>query len=103
MLITTTESIPGKPVVRLLGLVTGSTIRAKHIGKDIMAGLKQIVGGELKGYTEMMNESRQQALMRMMEKAEEMGANAIISMRFSTSDVMSSAAEVLCYGTAVVI
>ena len=103
MQITTIESIPGKTAVRVLGLVTGNSVRAKHVGKDIMAGLKQLVGGELKGYTEMMNESRQQAIDRMVEQAESLGANAIIGMRITSSDIMGSAAEVLAFGTAVVV
>lgn len=103
MQLMTIENVPGKTAVRVLGVVTGSTIRAKHIGKDIMAGLKSIVGGELKGYSEMMLEAREQAKERMIAAAEELGANAIIGMRFSTSDIMGAAAEVLCYGTAVVV
>lgn len=103
MLITTMENIPGKTAVRVLGMVTGNSVRSKHLGKDIMAGLKQIVGGELKGYTEMMIESREHAVSRMTEEAEKLGANAIVGVRFTTSDIMGSASEVLAYGTAVVI
>jgi uncharacterized protein YbjQ (UPF0145 family) len=103
MITTTLSSIAGKRPVRELGIVTGNTIRAKHIGKDIMAGLKQLAGGELTGYTEMMNEAREQAMARMIAQAEALGANAILGIRFSTANVMSMAAEVMVYGTAVVI
>ncbi|MFQ6088942.1 MAG: YbjQ family protein [Candidatus Methanofastidiosia archaeon] len=101
MLISNTETIPGHNVTEVLGLVMGNTIRAKHIGKDIMAGLKQIVGGELSEYTEMLTESRKEALSRMIANAEKLGADAVINIRFTTSDVMSGAAEILAYGTAV--
>lgn len=103
MLITTTDSIEGKKIVKTLGLVRGNTIRARHIGNDIMAGLKNIVGGEISNYTKMMAESREQAMDRMIEDAQEKGANAIIQMRFATSMVMTSAAEILAYGTAVIV
>jgi uncharacterized protein YbjQ (UPF0145 family) len=103
MILTTLESIPGKQIVRLCGLVRGNTVRAKHIGKDILAGLKQIVGGEIKGYTEMMTEAREQAIQRMTEEAEKLGANAIVGMRLTTAEVMQAACEVLAYGTAVVV
>jgi len=103
MIVTTLESIPGKNITRLCGLVEGSTVRAKHIGKDIFAGLKQIVGGELKGYTEMMNEARTEAMQRMIQAAGAMGANAIVGVRITTSEIMRSASEVLVYGTAVVV
>ena len=103
MILTTLSDVSGKRPVRELGVVTGNTIRAKHLGKDIMAGLKQLVGGELKGYTEMMNEAREQAMARMITQAEELGANAILGIRFNTADIMSMAAEVMVYGTAVVI
>jgi len=99
----TTDSIEGKQVVKTLGLVRGSTIRARHLGRDVMAGLRNIVGGEITDYTKMLAESREQALQRMVEQAESMGANAIISTRFVTSMVMSGAAELLAYGTAVVV
>ncbi|HUX08832.1 MAG TPA: YbjQ family protein [Acidobacteriota bacterium] len=102
MILTTLESIPGKQIVRICGLVRGNTVRAKHIGKDILAGLKQIVGGEIKGYTEMMTEAREQAIERMVAEAEALGANAVVGMRLTTADVMQSASEVLAYGTAVV-
>lgn len=103
MIITTSEKIEGKDITRTVGLVKGSTIRARHIGRDIMAGLRGMVGGEIKEYTKMMGEAREQALRRMIEDAEQQGANAIINMRFSTSMVMQNASEVLAYGTGVVI
>ena len=100
MILTTLESVPGKTIVEHYGLVQGSTIRAKHIGKDIMAGFKNIVGGELKGYTELLQESRQEALDRMVRQAQEMGANAVLNIRFATSSVAQGAAELFAYGTA---
>jgi len=103
MLLTTTDTIEGKKIVRTIGLVKGNTIRARHVGNDIMAGLKNIVGGEISNYTKMMAESREQALDRMIEEARSKGANAVIQMRFATSMIMSSAAEILAYGTAVVV
>ena len=103
MIVVTTDSIEGKQVVKTLGLVRGSTIRARHLGHDVMAGLRNIVGGEITDYTKMLAESREQALQRMIEQAESMGANAIIGTRFVTSMVMSGAAELLAYGTAVVV
>ncbi len=101
IILTTTEYLPGMRVVKYLGLVQGSTIRAKHVGRDIMASLKTLVGGEIKGYTELMNESRKQASDRMVERARELGANAVINVRFATSSVMQGAAELFAYGTAV--
>ncbi len=101
MVITNVESIPGQSILEHYGLVQGSTIRAKHMGKDIMAGFKNIVGGELKGYTELLVEARQEAVHRMKKQAEELGANAIINVRMSTSSVAQGAAEILAYGTAV--
>ncbi|MDH4164801.1 MAG: YbjQ family protein [Gammaproteobacteria bacterium] len=95
------EVIPGRQVVRHLGLVQGSTVRSKHAGRDIMAGLKNIVGGELKGYTELLIEARQEAIERMVAQAQAVGANAVINVRFSTSNITSGAAEVMAYGTAV--
>ena len=95
------ETIPGKTIMRSLGLVTGSTVRAKHLGKDSFAGLKNIVGGELKAYTELLNESRNEALQRMMLQAHGMGANGIVNVRFATSSVAAGASELFCYGTAV--
>ncbi|MCD6394102.1 MAG: YbjQ family protein [Planctomycetes bacterium] len=103
MLLTTTDTIESKKIVKTLGLVRGNTIRARHIGNDIMAGLKNIVGGEISNYTKMMAESREQALDRMVEEAQGKGANAVIQMRFATSMVMTSAAEILAYGTAVIV
>lgn len=97
------ETIPGKAIVQSLGLVTGSTVRAKHLGKDIFAGLKNIVGGELKAYTELLNESRNEALQRMMMQAHSMGANGIVNVRFATSNVAAGASELFCYGTAVIV
>ena len=103
MILTTTDHIAGKKIIKTLGMVKGNTIRARAIGKDILAGLKQIVGGEIEEYTKLMGESREQALDRMTAEAEAMGANAVIEVRFSTSEVMSAAAEILAYGTAVII
>jgi uncharacterized protein YbjQ (UPF0145 family) len=103
MIITTTESITGKRVARTLGLVRGNTIRARHIGRDIVAGLRNIIGGEILEYTKLMGESREQALDRMRDEAARIGANAIIGVRFSTSYLSSGAAELLAYGTAVVV
>jgi uncharacterized protein YbjQ (UPF0145 family) len=101
MIITNIETVPGKTIVEHFGLVSGSTIRAKHVGRDVMAGLKNLVGGELKGYTQLLHESRQQALERMIEQARQLGANAVVNVRFSTSSVAQGAAELYAYGTAV--
>ena len=103
MIIVTTETIPGRQISEVKGFVQGSTVRAKHIGRDIAASLKNIVGGELTGYTELLNESRNESLSRMVQQAQELGANAIVCVRFSTSAITQQASEVLCYGTAVVI
>ena len=103
MIVVTTDRVGGKRVVRTLGLVRGNTIRARHVGKDIMAALRNLVGGELEEYTKLLAESREQALDRMIEEAKGLGANGIISTRFSTSMIMASAAELLAYGTAVVL
>lgn len=103
MLITTTATIPGKKIVKTIGLVRGNTIRARHLGRDIMAGLRNVVGGEVCEYTKMMAESREQAIDRMVEEAKSLGANAIVEMRFTTSMVMQMASEILVYGTAVVV
>jgi uncharacterized protein YbjQ (UPF0145 family) len=103
MIITNIETVPGKNIIEHFGLVAGSTIRAKHVGRDIMAGLKNLVGGELKGYTQLLQESRQQALDRMVDQARQLGANAIINVRFSTSSVAQGAAELYAYGTAVLV
>jgi uncharacterized protein YbjQ (UPF0145 family) len=101
MIITNIETVPGKMIVEHFGLVSGSTIRAKHVGRDIMASLKNLVGGELKGYTQLLQESREQALDRMVDQARQLGANAILNVRFSTSSVAQGAAELYAYGTAV--
>ena len=101
MILTTLEGVPSKTIKEHYGLVQGSTIRAKHIGKDIMAGFKNIVGGELKGYTELLHESRQEAVDRMVAQATELGANAVVNIRFATSSVAQGAAELFAYGTAV--
>lgn len=101
MIVTNVESIPGRQIVEHYGLVQGSTIRAKHVGRDFMAGLKNIVGGELKGYTELLVESRTQAMDRMLAQAKQLGANAVINVRFATASVAQGAAEILAYGTAV--
>jgi len=103
MFIVNTEFVPGKRITRVFGLVQGSTVRAKHLGRDIAAGLKNLVGGELKGYTELLNESRNEALRRMIAQGQTMGANAILNVRFGTSTITSGASELLCYGTAVVL
>ena len=100
MIVVNTETLPGKEIYNVLGLVKGNTIRAKNLGRDIGAGLKSLVGGELKDYTKMISESREEAMNRMVREAEQMGANAVVNVRFSTSHVMGSAAEILAYGTA---
>ena len=102
MIITTTAQIEGKNITRTIGMVKGSTIRARHLGRDIMAGFRGMVGGEITEYTKMMAEAREEALRRMVEDAEKQGANAIVSVRFTTSMIMQNAAEVLAYGTGVV-
>ena len=103
MIIVTSEQIEGKKIVKTLGLVKGSSIRARHMGRDIVAGLRTIVGGEIPEYTQMMAQARDEAVNRMVKQAEETGANAIVSTRFVTSMVMQNAAEILAYGTAVVV
>ncbi len=103
MLLATTDTICGKTIVKHLGLVRGNTIRARHIGRDIMAKLRNVVGGEISDYTKLMGESREQAIDRMIEEAQDLGANAIVGIKFSTSEVMDAAAEILVYGTAVVV
>jgi len=103
MIVVTSSEVRGKRVARTLGLVRGNTIRARHIGKDILAGLRNIVGGEVYEYTKMLAESREQALDRMVEDAKKLGANAVLDVRFQTSMVMQGAAELLAYGTAVVL
>ena len=103
MIITTSDRVEGRGVVKTVGLVKGNTIRARHVGRDIKAGLKSLVGGEITDYTKMMSDAREQAIQRMVEDAEKKGANAVISMRFSTSMIMQNASEVLAYGTGVVL
>ncbi|MBK8481347.1 MAG: YbjQ family protein [Proteobacteria bacterium] len=101
MILTNIENVPGFQVVEHMGLVSGSTVRSKHVGRDLMAGLKNIFGGELKGYTELLNEARGEAIERMTQQARALGANAIVNVRFSTSAVAAGAAELYAYGTAV--
>lgn len=101
MILTNLENVPGKTTVEHFGIVAGSTVRAKHIGKDFIAGLKNIIGGELGAYTELLRESRQQATDRMTAQADQLGANAVVNIRFSTSSVAQGAAELYVYGTAV--
>ena len=103
MLLSTTDNIVDKKIVKHLGLVRGNTIRARHIGRDIMAVLRNVVGGEITDYTKMMAESREQALDRMMAEAQRLGANAIVQVRFATSEMMQHASEIMVYGTAVVV
>ena len=103
MIIVNTEAIPGKRIVEVKGLVQGNTVRAKNVGRDIAASFKNLVGGELKGYTELLVEARREAVARMIAQAEELHANAIINVRFATSSIMSGAAELYAYGTAVVV
>lgn len=102
MIVVNTESIPGYRLERVLGLVQGNTVRAKHAGRDLMASLKNLVGGELTAYTELLTESREQALERMLAQAVELGANAVVNVRFTTSSVTAGAAELYAYGTAVI-
>lgn len=101
MVLSNTETVPGKSIVEFFGIVSGSTVRAKHVGRDIMAGLKNIVGGELTGYTELLGEARDEAMDRMVQQAKSVGANAVVNIRFSTSSVAQGAAELFAYGTAV--
>lgn len=101
MLITTTENIAQKNIIETLGLVRGSTVQSKHIGRDIMAGLKTIIGGELRGYTELLEDAREQALHRLEENAKSLGANAVVNVRFTTSTIATNASEILAFGTAV--
>lgn len=103
MIIVNTETIPGHRIVDLVGLVQGNTIRAKHLGRDIGAGLKNLVGGEIRSYTELMTEARREAVERMVGQARDLGANAIVNVRFTTSQVAAGAAELYAYGTAVVV
>jgi len=103
VIVVNTEFVPGKSVVEVKGLVQGNTVRAKHVGRDIAAGLKNIFGGELGGYTELLIESRREALGRMIAQAEQLGANAVLNVRFATSSITAGAAELYAYGTAVVL
>jgi uncharacterized protein YbjQ (UPF0145 family) len=103
MLLTNLETVPGRRIVAHYGLVQGSTVRAKHVGRDIMASFKNVFGGELKGYTELLNESRDEAIERMIAQAKAMGANAVLNVRFSTSSVAQGAAELFVYGSAVLL
>ena len=102
MIVLTTETLPSGRVRKILGLVRGNTIRARHIGRDVQAIVRHVVGGEVREYTKLMAEAREQALDRMIAEAEQLGANAVIGVRFTTSMVMTGAAEILCYGTAVI-
>ncbi len=101
MILSNTETVPGRTIREFYGVVTGSTVRAKHIGRDIMASLKNIVGGELKSYTELLQEARQEAVERMVAQAQSVGANAVVNVRFATSSITQGAAELFAYGTAV--
>jgi uncharacterized protein YbjQ (UPF0145 family) len=103
MIISTTENIPGMKVVNIHGIVKGNAVRARHMGKDVLAVLRNVVGGEIREYTKMLAETREQALDRMKDEAKKLGANGIISVRFITAEIMSGAAELLAYGTAVTI
>lgn len=103
MIIVNTETIPGYQITEVKGLVQGSTVRAKHVGRDIAAGLKNLIGGELKGYTELLVESRREATERMLAQARELGANAVVNVRYATSSVTAGASELYAYGTAVVV
>jgi uncharacterized protein YbjQ (UPF0145 family) len=103
MIVVTTEEIPGRRISRSLGLVRGNTIRARHVGRDIGAAIRGLVGGEVREYTKMMAESREQAIDRMTAEAEKLGGNAVVGVRFTTSMIMSGAAEIVAYGTAVVV
>jgi len=103
MLVSNLEIVPGKRIVKHLGMVQGSTVRAKHVGRDIMASLKNIVGGELSGYTELLQETRAEATKRMVDQAQAVGANAVLNVRYSTTSIAQGAAEILAYGTAVIL
>jgi uncharacterized protein YbjQ (UPF0145 family) len=103
MFVVNTETIPGCAIVEIKGMVQGNTVRAKHVGRDIAAGFKNLVGGEIKGYTELLTESRREAVSRMMAQAQELGANAVVNVRFATSAITAGASEMLAYGTAVVV
>ena len=101
MIYTTTETIPGSDIDSILGVVTGNVVESKHVGRDIMANLKGIVGGELKGYTEMLTDARNKAIERLVEEADKLGADAVVGIRFTTSSITEGASEVLAYGTAI--
>lgn len=101
MILSNTETVPGRKITEFYGVVTGNTVRAKHIGRDIMAGLKNVIGGELAGYTELLQDSRNEATERMIAQAESMGANAVVNVRYATSSISQGAAELFAYGTAV--
>ncbi|EJL3947517.1 heavy metal-binding domain-containing protein [Vibrio parahaemolyticus] len=101
MIYTTTDTIPGKEIAEVRGVVTGNVVQSKHIGRDLMAGLKSIVGGEIRGYTEMMTEARDIAIQRMVEQANQKGADAIVGIRFTTSSIVDGSSEILVFGTAV--
>jgi len=101
VLLTTIDHVPGKEIAEVLGLVQGSTIRARHLGRDILAGLRNVVGGEIKDYTQMLSEARELAIRRMVEEAKRLGADAVVGLRLATAQTMAGAAEVLAYGTAV--
>ncbi|MBU2970355.1 heavy metal-binding domain-containing protein [Pseudoalteromonas sp. C2R02] len=101
MIYTTTETVPGKEIDQILGVVTGNVVQAKHIGRDIMAGLKNIVGGEIRGYTEMLTEARDIAVQRLVQNATEKGADAVVGIRFTTSAIMDGSSEIMVFGTAV--
>ena len=103
MIVVTSPTVPGNTIIRTIGLVSGNTIRARHVGKDILAGLRNLVGGEITEYAKLLAESREQAVDRMIAQAEKVDANAIVSMQFSTSVIMGGAAEMMAYGTAVVV
>jgi len=103
MIIVTSDNIPDKKIIKTLGIVKGNTIRARHVGKDILAGFKNIMGGEIEEYTKLMAEAREQSVDRMVASAEELGANAVVTVRFTTSYIMGAASEILVYGTAVVV
>lgn len=103
MIIVNTETIPGYRIVEVKGMVNGNTVRAKHAGRDIAASFKNLIGGELKGYTELLTESRREAMQRMIAQAQQLGANAILNVRFSTSAITAGAAELYAYGTAVIV
>ncbi|CDI03726.1 conserved hypothetical protein [Candidatus Competibacter denitrificans Run_A_D11] len=103
MLLSNLETVPGRQIKEHLGIVQGSTVRSKHVGSDIMAGLKNVVGGELKAYTALLTEARQQATDRMVVQAQEIGANAVLNIRYTTTSVTMGAAEILAYGTAVIL